>query len=305
MIKQTAYFVAAILLSAVVLHAQQVDEPSFAVLERAVKEDAAGWAGDKERLSNVFDAERKRLGVQFKSELLKWIENDVERHYWISEFLANEAYLHGNTRLPELSLLIKQQGLALLAGKEDLQSQRHTVGLNVTAAVLSHELGLGPLAANYKTAAEMLIDRNPTLAAFIAKLPETERDRYDQIPSPVAHKRSIVVAVLPSEPSVGPGGPPALPRTPIMGGILNGKAIKLAKPEYPVAARAARISGLVQVQILISETGRVLSAEAINGPMELRKAAEEAAWLSEFSPTKLSGQPMKVSGIVAYNFVAR
>src|SRR5690349_20929264 len=136
MIKQTIFLIGAILLSAVVLHAQQSDDAPFAALDRIVKSAPTVWAGNKENLSKVFDDERKRLGEQFEPELLKWLGADLEKHYWISAFVECEDYLHGNKRLPKLSLLIKQQGLALVHGKKDVQSRGYVVGFSITAAVL-------------------------------------------------------------------------------------------------------------------------------------------------------------------------
>jgi protein TonB len=94
----------------------------------------------------------------------------------------------------------------------------------------------------------------------------------------------------------------APPKT-ISGGVLNGKAISLPKPTYPAAARAVRASGAVQVQVLIDETGKVVSASAAGGHPLLQQAAVAAARGARFSPTLLSGQPVKVSGIITYNFV--
>ena len=106
----------------------------------------------------------------------------------------------------------------------------------------------------------------------------------------------------------GGGEPPpapikkAPPKT-ISGGVLNGKAVSLPKPAYPAAARAVRASGAVQVQVLIDEEGRVVSASAAGGHPLLQAAAVAAARQARFSPTLLSGQPVKVSGIITYNFV--
>jgi protein TonB len=94
----------------------------------------------------------------------------------------------------------------------------------------------------------------------------------------------------------------APPKT-ISGGVLNGKAVSLPKPAYPAAARAVRASGAVQVQVLIDETGKVVSATAAGGHPLLQAAAVSAARQARFSPTLLSGQPVKVSGIITYNFV--
>ncbi len=92
----------------------------------------------------------------------------------------------------------------------------------------------------------------------------------------------------------------------ISGGIVNGKAKTLPVPEYPESARVAKITGQVKVQVLIDEKGIVISAKAVDGVenIALRQASEAAALQATFSPTLLSGQPMKVSGVITYNFVA-
>jgi len=94
----------------------------------------------------------------------------------------------------------------------------------------------------------------------------------------------------------------------VPGGVLNGKAVTLVQPPYPAMARRDHASGLVQVQVLIDETGRVIQARTVNpGNLHwaLVDAAENAARHSVFTPTLLSGHPVKVYGIIIYNFVAR
>ncbi len=88
----------------------------------------------------------------------------------------------------------------------------------------------------------------------------------------------------------------------VRGGVLNGRLINRPSLKYPKAARKARITGIVSVQIIIDEQGNVISAKAISGPEELRSAAEEAAKQARFSPTRLGGAPVKVSGSISFNF---
>ena len=89
---------------------------------------------------------------------------------------------------------------------------------------------------------------------------------------------------------------------PIRGGILNGRALSLPKPPYPAIARAARASGTVAVEIVVNERGCVQSAHAVGGHPLLQSAAAQAARQACFAPTRLSGQPVKVSGMITYNF---
>ena len=106
-----------------------------------------------------------------------------------------------------------------------------------------------------------------------------------------------------------PPPPPAPKPTPeprktiVSGGVLNGKAISKPSPAYPPIAKAARAAGTVTVQIVVDESGRVISASAVSGHPLLQQAAVAAARQARFSPTLLSGQPVKVSGVITYNFV--
>jgi TonB family protein len=59
----------------------------------------------------------------------------------------------------------------------------------------------------------------------------------------------------------------------------------------------------VQIQVTISEEGRVIEATVLNGNPFLRQAALDAARRWVFTPTRLSGAPVKVQGILTFNFV--
>lgn len=88
------------------------------------------------------------------------------------------------------------------------------------------------------------------------------------------------------------------------GGVLNGKAISLPRPDYPRIARSAHASGMIVVQVTIDESGDVIAAHAISGHPLLMAASVASAKQAKFSPTKLCGEPVKVTGVITYNFVA-
>jgi TonB family protein len=90
--------------------------------------------------------------------------------------------------------------------------------------------------------------------------------------------------------------------TTLSGGVLNGKAVSLPAPPYPPAAKAVRASGAVSIQILILENGTVFAAKPLSGHPLLRSAASDAACEARFTPTLLEGSPVKVSGVITYNF---
>lgn len=110
-----------------------------------------------------------------------------------------------------------------------------------------------------------------------------------------------------TKPPVESDPPPVVkkdpPKTTVSGGVMNGKAISLPKPNYSAAAIAIRAQGQVTVQVLIDERGNVISANAANGHPLLRPAAEQAARGAKFSVTTLSGVAVKVTGVIVYNFV--
>lgn len=133
---------------------------------------------------------------------------------------------------------------------------------------------------------------SPQLAGILdSGTPETSPTVAEPVPS---------APELPAPP--GPKTKYDFKGTTISGGVLNGKAISLPKPPYPPLARAAKASGTVVVQVLVDENGNVVSAHAVSGHPLLRAASVAAARGAKFSPTKLSGQPVKVSGVIHYNF---
>jgi TonB family protein len=89
------------------------------------------------------------------------------------------------------------------------------------------------------------------------------------------------------------------------GEVLNGRAISLPAPEYPGEARSIRASGVVLVQVTIDTGGKVIDAKVVCGHPVFAKPSLEAAYRARFTPTKLSGMPVQVNGMIIYNFVAQ
>ena len=128
-------------------------------------------------------------------------------------------------------------------------------------------------------------------------------------------RERAVLAPLPPAPPVVPVAPPAVETLEtetcegsaagrsVSGGVLNGKAVSKPAPAYPSLARQTGASGTVVVQISVDECGDVEWAQAVSGHQLLRHAAEEAARRARFAPTRLNGDPVKVTGTITYNFV--
>lgn len=94
------------------------------------------------------------------------------------------------------------------------------------------------------------------------------------------------------------------------------KVIRLPKPEYPDDARSVGLGGKVSVRITIDEAGNVIGAEDASGPypicqsvtepnvLALRAAALTAASQARFEPTSENGTPVKVTGMLKYDFIS-
>jgi len=121
-----------------------------------------------------------------------------------------------------------------------------------------------------------------------------------EVKVPTVSSNEAIRVMLDSEPPPSPGPKPIL--KPVSGGVLNGTAIFLPPPTYPEAAKRMRTQGVVTVDVILDETGKVVAANASAGPAILREAAVQAALKAKFSPTKLSGQPVKVAGVINYKF---
>ena len=100
-----------------------------------------------------------------------------------------------------------------------------------------------------------------------------------------------------------PSPPDEPSNRPVNAGVLNSRAINLTKPAYPPIAKQMRAEGQVVVQVLVDETGNVMSAKAMSGNPLLRASAEAAARQSRFNPVRVDNQAVKATGVVLYNFI--
>ena len=101
-----------------------------------------------------------------------------------------------------------------------------------------------------------------------------------------------------------PPQPQPQPRIQIVrsGGVIQGTAIRRVNPVYPPLARAARVSGVVVVEVVVDQAGNVTSARALSGHALLREAAVAAATQWKWNPTLLTGVPVQVVGTITFNF---
>ncbi|MEK6333437.1 MAG: energy transducer TonB [Acidobacteriota bacterium] len=203
--------------------------------------------------------------------------------------------------------------------KYDFDSIGNWVKMTSSLAVVENgRIGFEPTEVTYRTIFYYL---DATMAKMIepssTSRPENETKKAAAVPPPRSFDKSKVlrqavtvdfqnthleanrksVAVVDDAPPA-----PRPPLRPMSGGVLNGKALQLPSPQYPEVARRLRVTGLVQVEVVVDENGKVISAHAMSGPSSLREVAVQAAMRARFTPTKLSGQSIKVAGLINYNF---
>jgi periplasmic protein TonB len=114
---------------------------------------------------------------------------------------------------------------------------------------------------------------------------------------------AVTPKVVETETAPLPPTPPKRTTVNVSEGVIRAKVLEMPKPNYPILALKARIQGRVNVQILVDETGKVVSAQAVKGSPMLTQAAVDAARRARFTPTKLGDQAVKVQGVITYNFV--
>ncbi|MET0623287.1 MAG: energy transducer TonB [Pyrinomonadaceae bacterium] len=129
------------------------------------------------------------------------------------------------------------------------------------------------------------------------------RIRADKDEASSAEGWKSVLDTLKVEPPAEPSPEAPLMEQAVVRGMLNAKALNKPNPVYPPQAMRAGATGPVSVHIVVDEEGSVISAHALSGHSMLRPAGEAAARRAKFSPTILCDKPVKVTGVVTYNFV--
>lgn len=84
----------------------------------------------------------------------------------------------------------------------------------------------------------------------------------------------------------------------ILGGVLNDIATSLPAPD----AGAATETGTVTVEVIVNEKGSVVTSSVVIGPQPLWSAAASAARVAKFDPPLHNGKPVKVAGVLTYEF---
>ncbi len=90
--------------------------------------------------------------------------------------------------------------------------------------------------------------------------------------------------------------------TPLVVGSLIEYVTQKVSPVYPQAAKTIRMSGIVKVDVMVDEEGKVSEVQKTSGPQMLQRAATDAIKKWKFKPFVRDGQPIKATGFVSFNF---
>ncbi len=105
----------------------------------------------------------------------------------------------------------------------------------------------------------------------------------------------------PPVPGSSLGGNPVPKLMRVSGGVLQANAIKKVTPQIPPLVQG-HVKGAVLVAITVSEDGKVENAEVVAGHPLLRETCLQAAKQWTFKPTLIGNHPVKVQGVLTFNF---
>jgi len=269
--------------------------PLFAVASLSgIKSNPAAYS-DFQRLNSYVDAFKnwfaeKVRGKEVRPKLTlvgdKTLNGHTGREYRLTiADLSGSAHVYATKR--------RFYAVVMLNKKEDSELQERFL----SSFVLPEKIVEPPVAA----APPPQPEASPAAAPTEGKKQAAEGQKEEATegePAKVATAENKGAEAAAEEKKVEPGK-----KGPVNGGLLNGRALYLPKPEYPPEAASVKVSGSVTVQITIDEVGAVIAAKAISGPPVLHQVCVNAALQARFSPTMLMGEPVKVSGVLTYNFV--
>jgi TonB family protein len=137
------------------------------------------------------------------------------------------------------------------------------------------------------------LGRSPALDAVTNRIPNP----FATKPTPTTENSDSASAPSPNVSTTTTGPEPQL----VTMGSLSGRETKRVTPVYPATARSTGISGTVRVFAIVDENGKIWVTNS-EGPMLLRRAAEEAAKGWTFPPSLVNSKPVRIAGYLDFEF---
>jgi TonB family protein len=92
------------------------------------------------------------------------------------------------------------------------------------------------------------------------------------------------------------------PQTQVPAEVMEKLVTHRVDPEYPAAARPAKLQGVIVLHVVVGRDGSVVDVRALNGPEVLAQAAMEALRWWRFEPYRVDGKAVVVETTVAMEF---
>jgi periplasmic protein TonB len=96
--------------------------------------------------------------------------------------------------------------------------------------------------------------------------------------------------------------PPVIPRYKEGGNVKLGAVLHRVEPPYPPIARAARVSGSVELECVVGVDGHIQEVKVKSGNPLLIHAAVDAAWQWVYAPSKLNDVPIEIVTMLTFTF---
>ncbi|HET9408160.1 MAG TPA: energy transducer TonB [Candidatus Sulfotelmatobacter sp.] len=92
------------------------------------------------------------------------------------------------------------------------------------------------------------------------------------------------------------------PRLQVPAKVMQKLVVHQVEPDYPDAARAGNLQGIIVLDLVVGRDGSVLRVTPLNGPEVLARAASDALQWWKFRPYRVDGTPVVVETTVAMEF---
>ena len=125
----------------------------------------------------------------------------------------------------------------------------------------------------------------------------------NRIPNPFSTKPSTPAGDSDAAPAPAPAGTTTAGPEPqlISTGSLSGRETNRVTPSYPPQAKTHNVTGTVRVFAIVDENGKIWVTNS-EGPMLLRRAAEDAARAWTFPPSLMNNKPVRLAGYIDFDF---
>ncbi len=248
---------------------------------------------------DTYDANRWKIEVADAREQLTKSRSTVINAVAMPETPGMENAVASNTNPPIVPPPTEQSSILLPVSKDDPKPAPPVVNKTSNETVAKNETAFKPVETPKEQPKQEVKQTEQTANNTASS--ETRRNRIVVGSAP---KTETPATEENSENSQTVAKTEETPKTtePLSVGSLIGYATKRANPVYPQVARNMRMTGVVKVEVVIDEQGKVAEVQNADGPIMLQSAAQDAVKKWQFRPFTRDGEPVRATGFISFNF---